>query len=147
MRAAGALMNYPCTCVLLYCRYLYYLGRIRATQLEYSEARDCLQQVRPEVGVAVCGAGGWGRGTLGVLCEAKRSRGCAGASLRKQDREAAQQQQLTRTRHTRATPGVAQGAHQRAGLQGGCRQVAHPGRCVCHSVLQVLCSGQDGGMG
>jgi hypothetical protein len=28
-----------------YCRYLYYLGRIRAIQLEYSEARDCLQQV------------------------------------------------------------------------------------------------------
>lgn len=27
-----------------YCRYLYYLGRIRAVQLEYSEARDCLQQ-------------------------------------------------------------------------------------------------------
>eukprot|EP00983_Pelagomonas_calceolata_P051327 1142366-Pelagomonas_calceolata.AAC.3 len=27
-----------------YCRYLYYLGRIRAIQLEYSEARDCLQQ-------------------------------------------------------------------------------------------------------
>jgi len=29
-----------------YCRYLFYLGRIRAIQLEYSEARDCLQQVR-----------------------------------------------------------------------------------------------------
>ena len=28
-----------------YCRYLYYLGRIRAIQLEYTEARDCLQQV------------------------------------------------------------------------------------------------------
>ncbi len=28
-----------------YCRYLYYLGRIRAIQLEYSEAKDCLQQV------------------------------------------------------------------------------------------------------
>mmetsp|Transcript_13646 Transcript_13646/g.23982 ORF Transcript_13646/g.23982 Transcript_13646/m.23982 type:complete len:500 (-) Transcript_13646:384-1883(-) len=27
-----------------YCRYLYYLGRIRAVQLQYSEARDCLQQ-------------------------------------------------------------------------------------------------------
>lgn len=26
------------------CRYLYYLGRIRAVQLEYSEAKDCLQQ-------------------------------------------------------------------------------------------------------
>ena len=25
-------------------RYLYYLGRIRAVQLEYSEAKDCLQQ-------------------------------------------------------------------------------------------------------
>lgn len=27
-----------------YCRYLYYLGRIRTIQLEYSEAKDCLQQ-------------------------------------------------------------------------------------------------------
>ncbi|GFH12605.1 PCI domain-containing protein [Haematococcus lacustris] len=27
-----------------YTRYLFYLGRIRAVQLEYSEARDCLQQ-------------------------------------------------------------------------------------------------------
>lgn len=27
-----------------YCRYLFYLGCIRAVQLEYSEARDCLQQ-------------------------------------------------------------------------------------------------------
>ncbi|EFN58026.1 hypothetical protein CHLNCDRAFT_20545 [Chlorella variabilis] len=26
------------------CRYLHYLGRIRAVQLEYSEAKDCLQQ-------------------------------------------------------------------------------------------------------
>ncbi|BDA42686.1 probable 26S proteasome non-ATPase regulatory subunit 3 [Coccomyxa sp. Obi] len=26
------------------CRYLYYLGRIRAIQLEYTEAKDCLQQ-------------------------------------------------------------------------------------------------------
>jgi hypothetical protein len=29
-----------------YCRYLYYLGRIRAVQLEYSAAKDCLTQVR-----------------------------------------------------------------------------------------------------
>ena len=27
-----------------YCRYLYYLGRIRAATLDYTEARDCLQQ-------------------------------------------------------------------------------------------------------
>ncbi|KAG2501927.1 hypothetical protein HYH03_000425 [Edaphochlamys debaryana] len=27
-----------------YCRYLYYLGRIRTIQLEYTEAKDCLQQ-------------------------------------------------------------------------------------------------------
>ena len=26
------------------CRYLYYLGRIRAVQLEYTDAKDCLQQ-------------------------------------------------------------------------------------------------------
>lgn len=26
------------------CRYLYYWGRIRAIQLEYSDAKDCLQQ-------------------------------------------------------------------------------------------------------
>lgn len=29
-----------------YCRYLYYLGRIRAVQLDYSAAKDCLTQVR-----------------------------------------------------------------------------------------------------
>ena len=29
-----------------YCRYLYYLGRIRAVQLDYSAAKDCLAQVR-----------------------------------------------------------------------------------------------------
>lgn len=28
-----------------YCRYLYYMARIRTIQLEYSEAKDCLQQV------------------------------------------------------------------------------------------------------
>ena len=28
-----------------WCRYLFQLGTIRAIQLEYSEARDCLQQV------------------------------------------------------------------------------------------------------
>lgn len=38
------LMLFGCCC-LQYCRYLYYLGRIRAVQLQYSEARDCLQQV------------------------------------------------------------------------------------------------------
>ena len=27
-----------------YCRYLYYLGRIRAIQLEYTEAKEVLQQ-------------------------------------------------------------------------------------------------------
>jgi hypothetical protein len=31
------------------CRYLYYLGRIRAVQLEYSEAKDCLQQAARKV--------------------------------------------------------------------------------------------------
>lgn len=29
-----------------YCRYLFYLGTIRAIQLEYSEAKEVLQQVR-----------------------------------------------------------------------------------------------------
>lgn len=41
------------------CRYLYYLGRIRAVQLEYSEAKDCLQQAARKapssaVGFRVC---------------------------------------------------------------------------------------------
>lgn len=31
------------------CRYLYYLGRIRAIQLEYTEAKDCLQQASRKV--------------------------------------------------------------------------------------------------
>ena len=31
------------------CRYLYYLGRIRAIQLEYTEAKDCLQQALRKV--------------------------------------------------------------------------------------------------
>lgn len=31
------------------CRYLYYLGRIRAIQLEYTEAKDCLQQAARKV--------------------------------------------------------------------------------------------------
>ena len=26
------------------CRYLYYLGRIRAVQLDYTDSKDCLQQ-------------------------------------------------------------------------------------------------------
>ena len=42
-------------------RYLYLLGRIRAVQLEYSEAKDCLQQaarkVRPPAAVTVCSMG------------------------------------------------------------------------------------------
>lgn len=42
-----------------YCRYLYYMARIRTIQLEYSEAKDCLQQVR---------APGQGRERRGVAC-------------------------------------------------------------------------------
>jgi hypothetical protein len=30
-------------------RYLYYLGRLRAVQLDYSEAKDCLQQAARKV--------------------------------------------------------------------------------------------------
>ena len=29
-----------------YCRYLYYVGRIRTVQLEYTDAKESLQQVR-----------------------------------------------------------------------------------------------------
>ncbi|KAL4858438.1 putative 26S proteasome non-ATPase regulatory subunit 3 [Chlorella vulgaris] len=41
------------------CRYLYYLGRIRAVQQEYSEAKDCLQQAARKaptsaIGFRVC---------------------------------------------------------------------------------------------
>lgn len=32
-----------------HCRYLYYLGKIRAVQLEYSEAKECLQQAARKV--------------------------------------------------------------------------------------------------
>lgn len=32
-----------------YCRYLFYLGRIRAVQLEYSDAKECLQQASRKV--------------------------------------------------------------------------------------------------
>ena len=32
-----------------YCRYLYFLGRIRAVQLQYSEAKECLQQAARKV--------------------------------------------------------------------------------------------------
>lgn len=32
------------------CRYLYYLGRIRAIQLDYTDAKDCLQQAARKVG-------------------------------------------------------------------------------------------------
>ena len=35
-------------------RYLYYLGRIRAVQLDYSEAKDCLQQAARKVGTSAC---------------------------------------------------------------------------------------------
>ena len=35
-----------------YARYLYYLGRIRAIQLEYTDAKDCLQQAARKVGRA-----------------------------------------------------------------------------------------------
>jgi hypothetical protein len=31
------------------CRYLYYLGRIRAVQLDYTDAKDCLQQAARKV--------------------------------------------------------------------------------------------------
>lgn len=31
------------------CRYLYYLGRIRAIQLEYTDAKECLQQAARKV--------------------------------------------------------------------------------------------------
>lgn len=39
-----------------YCRYLFYLGRIRAVQLEYSEAKECLQQAARKVGSLVWSA-------------------------------------------------------------------------------------------
>ena len=35
------------------CRYLYYLGRIRAIQLEYTDSKDCLQQALRKVQLAV----------------------------------------------------------------------------------------------
>lgn len=37
-----------------YCRYLFYLGTIRAIQLEYSEAKEVLQQVRGYATNAAC---------------------------------------------------------------------------------------------
>lgn len=37
-----------------YSRYLYYLGRIRAIQLEYTDAKDCLQQAARKVGQGRC---------------------------------------------------------------------------------------------
>jgi 26S proteasome regulatory subunit N3 len=37
-----------------YCRYLYFLGRIRAVQLEYSEAKECLQQAARKVCFSSC---------------------------------------------------------------------------------------------
>jgi 26S proteasome regulatory subunit N3 len=37
------------------CRYLYYLGRIRAVQLEYSEAKACLQQAHRKAPAAARG--------------------------------------------------------------------------------------------
>ena len=65
-------------------RYLYYLGRIRAVRLEYSEAKDCLQQAARKVGLVtastplqVCDVGMQsGRRAL-VSCPIKR----AGAAL------------------------------------------------------------------
>ena len=36
-----------------YCRYLYYLGRIKAIQLEYTDARDYLQQAARKVSLSV----------------------------------------------------------------------------------------------
>ena len=35
------------------CRYLYYLGRIRAIQLEYTDSKDCLQQALRKVQAAL----------------------------------------------------------------------------------------------
>lgn len=32
------------------CRYLYFLGRIRAVQLDYTDSKDCLQQALRKVG-------------------------------------------------------------------------------------------------
>ena len=37
------------------CRYLYYLGRTRAIQLEYSEAKECLQQAVRKAPTAALG--------------------------------------------------------------------------------------------
>ncbi len=37
-----------------YCRYLYYLGRIKAIQLEYTDARDYLQQAARKVCYCTC---------------------------------------------------------------------------------------------
>ena len=37
------------------CRYLYYLGRTRAIQLEYSEAKECLQQAIRKAPTAALG--------------------------------------------------------------------------------------------
>lgn len=37
------------------CRYLYYLGRTRAIQLEYSEAKDCMQQALRKAPAAALG--------------------------------------------------------------------------------------------
>ena len=34
-----------------YCRYLYYVGRIRTVQLEYTDAKESLQQVRQPEGL------------------------------------------------------------------------------------------------
>ena len=38
------------------CRYLYYLGRIRAIQLEYTDSKDCLQQALRKVQPALFAA-------------------------------------------------------------------------------------------
>ena len=36
-----------------YCRYLFYLGRIKAIQLEYTDARDYLQQAARKVPLCI----------------------------------------------------------------------------------------------
>ena len=44
-----------------YCRYLFYVGRIRTIQLEYTDAKESLQQVRGR-GSGCCGYEGGGAG-------------------------------------------------------------------------------------
>lgn len=56
------------------CRYLYYLGRIRAVQQEYSEAKDCLQQAARKVGWVGSVVQGWG-GTVRARIRSSALRG------------------------------------------------------------------------